>query len=188
MKQTTPRSDTGWQRHSRRGELIKLVLEFVRSVAGTPGIRQIALIGSLTTPKETPKDADLLVTIEDGLDLTHLARHGRRLQGQAQSIGHGADIFLLSQAGEYLGRICHWKECRPGIRLSCDALHCGAREFLHDDLEDVRLTGSVTEAPPLDLWPHLQVRGVIAPDVLSGLVEPLAPSKGKGNELNVEQS
>jgi hypothetical protein len=44
------------------------------------------LIGSLCTPKPFLKDADLLVTIDDGLDLAQLAKSSRRLQGKAQSI------------------------------------------------------------------------------------------------------
>jgi hypothetical protein len=115
MTQNAARSDSGWRRHFRRAELIPLVFEFVRCVSSIAGVREISLIGSLATPKVDPKDADLLVTIDDDLDLTQLARHGRRLQGQAQSIGHGADIFLLSPARQYLGRICQWKQCRPGI-------------------------------------------------------------------------
>jgi hypothetical protein len=175
--------DTGWRRHSRRGELISLVLEFVRRVSDLQGVRQIALIGSLTTSKEDPKDADLLVKIDDELDLTQLARHGRKLQGQAQSIGHGADVFLLSPAGEYLGRICQWKECRPGVRRSCDALHCGTREFLHDDLKTVRLKRTVTDSPPLQLWPQLHVVGDIPADVMAGLVTPLEAERGRSIDL-----
>ena len=45
--------------------------------ANLPGVLRIALVGSLTTPKPLPKDADVLVTIEDGLDLAPLAAKGR---------------------------------------------------------------------------------------------------------------
>lgn len=166
--------DKAWRRHARREELIRLVLEFVEHVRLLPGILEISLIGSLTTPKRDPKDADLLVRIEDGLDLTALARYGRRLQGGAQSIGHGADIFLLSRSGEYLGRTCQWKECAPGIRRSCDALHCGRHHFLHDDFESVRLQRSVTQAPALTVWPTIELRGTLPDDVLEILVRPLA--------------
>jgi hypothetical protein len=165
---------TPWPRHGRRSELIGLARTFVEDVRGTAGVREIALIGSLCTTKEFPKDADLLVTIDNEADLGPLARHSRRLQGQAQSIGHGADVFLLSPSGTYLGRVCHWKECRPGIRISCDALHCGKRAFLHDDLLTVRLSPGVATAPPLRLWPQLQVRGELPIDIINLLVKPLA--------------
>jgi hypothetical protein len=64
-----------------------------------------------------PKDADLLVTVEDEADLAPLARLGRRLQGRAQSMNKGADVFLADAHHHYLGRTCTWKECAPGIRL-----------------------------------------------------------------------
>ena len=170
---------TPWRRHGRRSELIALVRTFVENVRDIKGVREIALIGSLCTTKEFPKDADVLVTIHNEAELGLLARHSRRLQGQAQSIGHGADVFLLSPSGTYLGRVCHWKECRPGIRMSCDALHCGERAFLHDDFRTVRLSPEVTTAPPLTLWPRLQVRGELPVDIIDLLVKPLIPSQDR---------
>jgi hypothetical protein len=164
---------TEWQRHTHRGELISFVLKFVQSVRGSAGIREVALIGSLCTPKQYPKDADLLVMIEDAASLAELAKCARRLQGQAMSIGHGSDVFLVNPAGEYLGRVCPWKECRPGLRMSCDALHCGRRAFLHDDLHTIRLARTVTAAHALRLWPHLQARGDIPADIMDQLVMPL---------------
>jgi hypothetical protein len=172
-------SESGWRRHARREDLIRLVLEFVTQIRLLPGILEISLIGSLSTSKHDPKDADLLIRIEDELDLTALARHGRRLKGAAQSIGHGADIFLISRSGEYLGRICQWKECAPGIRMSCDALHCGRRHFLHDDFRAVRLQRTVTNVPPLTLWPEVAVRATLSADLMEILVQPLATLLGQ---------
>jgi hypothetical protein len=61
-----------------------------------------------------PKDADLLVSIDADVDLDPLARLGGRLQGTAQTINLGADIFLADAAGHYLGRICHYRRPRSG--------------------------------------------------------------------------
>jgi hypothetical protein len=143
---------------SVRAFLIAEVLAFVRAAREVSGVSRIALIGSLTTEKPEPKDADLLVTVTDDAELEPLARLGRRLQGRAQSINRGGDIFLANPKGKYLGRTCHWKDCRPGIRLSCDALHCGWRHYLHDDLRSVRLSKDLIAAPPLELWPQKVVR------------------------------
>src|SRR5258708_7153801 len=126
-----------------RARLLGDGLKFVRTARHLPGVVRIALIGSLASPKEAPKDIDVLVTVTDECDLAALAMAGRRLKGQSQSYNCGADIFLANADQRYIGRICHWKECRPGIRASCDACHCGRRMYLHDDLDDVKLDESV---------------------------------------------
>ena len=97
----------------------------------------------------------MLVTVDDDADLTPLATLGRRLKGHAQSRNKGADIFLADPSGKYIGRICSWRECYPGKRMSCDARHCGRRAFLHDDLDDVTLDASLIKTPPLELWPEI---------------------------------
>jgi hypothetical protein len=108
-----------------RPHLLNAVLAFVRAARSTPGVLRIALLGSLATDKPVPKDADVLVTIDAAMDLDPLARLGRRLKGTAQTINLGADIFLADAAGRYMGRICHYRECRP--RVACRALSCGLR-------------------------------------------------------------
>jgi hypothetical protein len=125
------------------------VLTFVRWARSTPGVLQIALLGSLATDKPMPKDADVLVTIDAAVDLDPLARLGRRLKGTAQTINLGADIFLADAAGRYMGRICHYRECRP--RVACRALSCGLRQHLNDDLQIVTLSPTLVSAPPIDL-------------------------------------
>ncbi len=84
---------------SVRAFLIAEVLAFVRAAQQVPGVTRIALIGSLTTEKPEPKDADLLVTVTDDADLAPLARLARRLQGRAQSINRGGDVFLTNPKG-----------------------------------------------------------------------------------------
>jgi hypothetical protein len=107
----------------------------------------------LTTTKAIPKDADVLVTIDNAMDLAELARAGRRLKGFAQAINLSADIFLADEGGRYLGRICHYRECHP--RMACLAQHCGRREHLNDDLHVVTLSKELLAAPPVDLWPNV---------------------------------
>jgi len=150
-----PKPDTVLMDPPLRKFLIAEVLAFVKHARTCPGVRRIALVGSLTTPKANPKDADVLVTVEDDIPLAELATLGRRLKGRAQSRNSGADIFLGNPSGEYIGRICHWRECRPGVRASCDARHCGRREFLHDDLGDVALDAHLLAEPPIELWPRI---------------------------------
>jgi hypothetical protein len=135
----------------------------VRAARDCQGVLRIALVGSLTTTKAIPKDADILVTIDGGMDLTRLARAGRRLKGLAQTINLGADIFLANERGEYLGRICHYRECHP--RATCRAQHCGRREHLNDDLHVVTLSKELLTAPPVVLWPNIIRRITVPPDV-----------------------
>ena len=99
---------------SRFGASWSEVLRFVERARNCPGVRRIALVGSLIGDKHNPKDADVLVTVDDDADLACLATAGRGLKGRAQSRNKGADVFLADPSGTYIGRICHWRECRPG--------------------------------------------------------------------------
>lgn len=158
---------------SIRPQLIAETLLFVRNAQQLPGIKRIALIGSLVTNKPDPKDVDLLVTVTDDADLAPLASLARKLQGHMQSLNRGADVFLADPFNNYLGRTCPWKQCRSGLRQSCDALHCGLRPYLHDDLNTIRLATSLVADPPLELWPEIVVRVPLPKDVELQLVNPL---------------
>lgn len=146
-----------------RPVLLAAVCDFVHEAAGCSGALRISLIGSLTTNKAVPKDADVLVRIDGGMKLAELARAGRRLKGRAQNINLGGDIFLADKAGRYLGRICHYRECHP--RALCRARHCGLCDHLNDDLDVVTLSGELIAAPPIDLWPQVIRRVPVPPDV-----------------------
>ena len=148
-----------------RSELLDATVQFVTAIVAVPGVRSISLLGSIVTDRSDPKDIDLLLVIADDTDVSMLAGHGRRLQGRAQQLNRGADVFLADERGTYLGRTCHWKDCGPGIRASCDALHCGRRPHLHDDLGDVRPDPRTVTAPPVTLWPRVVRRVVLPADV-----------------------
>lgn len=156
-----------------RALLIANALNFTCSARRLPGMMRIALIGSLTTSKPDPKDVDLLVTVTDDADLQPLAVLGRDLQSQALSIGKGGEIFLADPQHAYLGRVCRWKVCEFGVRMSCNAIHCARRSYLHDDLQEVSLAKKLIAMPPLELWPHIVARVPLPLDVEQGLVIPL---------------
>jgi hypothetical protein len=147
-----------------RPVLLAAVRDFVREATSCAGVLRVSLIGSLTTNKSVPKDADVLVIIDSTMELTKLARAGRRLKGRAQqNINLGGDIFLADAAGRYLGRICGYRECHP--RVLCRARHCGLRDHLNDDLDTVTLSGELIATPPIELWPHVIRRVPVPPDV-----------------------
>lgn len=163
-----------------RSFLVTAACGFVIGAAKLPGIIRIAMLGSLLTTKTNPKDADLLITVEDEADLAKLASAARKLKGRAQTRKRGADIFLANGSSSYLGRICHWRECARGVRMACKAQHCGRREFLHDDLHVLNLAPSLVASPPLELWPHVVRRVELPPDVEELLLLPLAGSRIEG--------
>ncbi len=150
------------------------VRKFVRSARDIPGVSRIALFGSLTTDKEFPKDIDVLVTVADDCDLTPLAQLARKLSGHMNAYQAGADVFLASENGDYLGRTCPREDCGPGYRASCDALHCGLRHYLHDDFAAIRLSGDAITQPPAVLWPDPSAAPNLPPDVHEQLIEQLA--------------
>ncbi|MBN1876570.1 MAG: hypothetical protein JXA33_20260 [Anaerolineae bacterium] len=158
---------------SPRARLIAEALNFTRTARSLPGVERIALIGSLVTAKPEPKDVDLLVTVADNMLLAPLAELGRKLSGHTQSFNRGGDIFLANVEGDYLGRTCPWKRCGPGIRATCDALHCGQRLYLHDDFQTIRLSTSLITSPPLELWPEIVIRVPLPKDIQLGLIAPL---------------
>ena len=89
----------------------------------------------------------------------------------------GGEVFLADVAGNYLGRTCPWKECGPGIRQSCDALHCGQRHYLHDDLRAIQLQSTLIQAPPIELWPAVLPRVEVPADVEEILLKPIRASQ-----------
>jgi hypothetical protein len=80
--------------------------------------------------------------------MEQLAKLSRQLKGKTQTINHGADIFLSNIDGEYIGRVCRWRECRPGIRMACEALNCGQVQYLYDDLQNVEIGRYQIANPP----------------------------------------
>jgi len=160
---------------SIRDTFLEAGLWFAQSATKLPGVKRIAVIGSITTERQNPKDIDFLVTVSDDADLAALAALGRRLKGRLQSHSHGADIFLANERGQYIGRTCSWVLCRAGIRARCDALHCGRRPYLHDDFSTVRLSDTLVAEPPLELWPAVVRRCEVPADVerlVAGFDEP----------------
>src|SRR2546422_8861125 len=147
-----------------RQELLNGLRRFAASARQIAGIRRIAILGSIVTAKPDPKDIDVLVVVADDADLAPLATCSRRLQGYAQSVNRGADVFLADERGTYIGRTCHWKDCRPGVRPSFDALHCGRRPYLHDDLDAIHLNPNVVRTPLVTIWPVVERRIELPPD------------------------
>ena len=154
---------------TKRGFLLQALAQFIRAAASISGVARIAVIGSLTTEKLSPKDADVLVTVRDDADLECLSRLGRKLKGIAQTRNLGADIFLADQAGHYIGRTCPFKECHP--RSTCAGNSCGFGNRICDDFEAVRLSDQLIAEPPLEVWPKVVVRATLPADARQMLIQ-----------------
>ena len=153
---------------TKRRFLLEALAQFISAARSVRGVVRIAVVGSLTTEKSSPKDADVLVTVQDDADLGSLAKLGRRLKGTAQTRNLGADIFLADQAGHYIGRTCSFKECHP--RSACAGKSCGAYNWVCDDFEAVRLSDELIAEPPLEVWPTVVVRATLPTDAREILI------------------
>ncbi len=156
---------------SLRVALLREVLKFVARAKDLNGVSRIALIGSLNTTKLNPKDADVLVTVLESMNLASLAAAGRKLKGAGQSMGSGADVFLCDITGRYIGRTCSYRECHPRVR--CRGKSCGIRSYLCDDLDEPCLNQELVNHPPVVLWPQLSRRVKVPADVEKHLLKPL---------------
>lgn len=163
-----------------RTQMLTATVPFVLAAAQIQGVKRVALVGSLLTGKVRPKDIDLLISVEDSADLVSLATAGRRYQGRMGQLTHGnygVDLFMTNTKQQYLGRLCHRKSC-PCYCQSCQAKHCGQRQYLCDDLQVVTLERSLLVAPPLEVWPTIVARVAIPTDVEQHLLQPLIDQLG----------
>ncbi len=161
----------------RRADLLAAGLAFARAASQIRGVLSIGLLGSICSSRPDPKDIDFLVTVSADVDLEALAFLGRRMKGRSQQVNRGADVFLVRDR-EYVGRICHYRECWP--RRACQAHHCGQTPHLNDDLTTLTLPSSVVEGPPVTIWPVICRRVQLPQDVEGFLAEFEAPAKLDG--------
>jgi hypothetical protein len=157
-----------------RPTLLAEAAAFVGAASRLPGVRRIALVGSIATDKAFPKDVDLLVTVDDEADLDPLGNAGPPADGATPEhrAGSGRRRVPGRSSRPLPGPNVSLKRCGPGIRVSCDAEHCGRRASLHDDLQTVRLPHTTVASPPVEVWPRpiLHAAGV-AHDVREFLLD-----------------
>jgi hypothetical protein len=157
-----------YQQTDFRREFIKNALWFAQTASKLPDVLRIALIGSITTPKLKPKDVDLLITLADNTPIKPVADLGRKLLGKQMAVGDssGADIFIASEKGAYLGRTCQYRDCFP--RMSCEGSQCNG-SYLCNDFHRVNLKKELIANPPVELFPTLLVRAPLPKDLVQAL-------------------
>ena len=82
-----------------RRPLLLAVRSFVRSARDCPGVLRIALLGSLTTTKLIPKDADVLVTVDGAVELVELRGSGGGSRGLLKPLTLVPTFFLPTKTG-----------------------------------------------------------------------------------------
>jgi hypothetical protein len=58
--------------------------------------------------------------------------------------------------------------------MSSDALRCGQRPYLHDDLGMIKLRRALIANPPIELWPEVIAHITVPADVEALLLVPLS--------------
>ena len=150
-----------------RSVLLDCTQWFVEEIKQLDGIIRVALIGSICTNQEKPKDIDILITIREGMDIKGIATLKRKLSGRIQRGSLGADVFLVEN-GQYIGRPCNYRE--PWVRVSCaeDKNVCHIdRPFLCDTSRNFQLGKEVVKNPPIILWPEVTANIAIPHDIKS---------------------
>ncbi len=99
--------------------------EFVGKVKGFESVLEIALAGSVAGGDPNPLDLDIAMVLKDVKDIIDIAKLSRQTRAKILNL----DIFVFDKSAEYLGRICHRKEC-PGGSVDCYVENCGKVKHL----------------------------------------------------------
>ena len=120
---------------------------FARKLAGSPGVHEVALCGSMVTEDPHPQDIDLAIVIDSFNDLPLIARAAR----QISSTYHGWEVFVFRPDRTYAGRLCHRREC-PTQTARCDQIDCGRVPHL-GNMADFEFEPMLFLSPPIEiLW------------------------------------
>ena len=141
-----------------RRALLLAVCSFVRAARICPGVLRIALIGSLVTNKPIPKDADVLVTIDDTTDLTGLARAASAPQGVCSN-HQPSSLMRLGVTSDAFASIASAIRAWHASPSIADAAPTSTMTHV------VTLSKELLAAPPIDLWPDVVRRLKVPPDV-----------------------
>jgi predicted nucleotidyltransferase len=162
---TSPQYGSFINPNTDRGALLLAAKWFVDRAKKVESVKQIALIGSICTGKQNPKDIDILLTIAANTDIAPIARLSRQMLGRIQRGLLGADVFLVEE-GRYLGRPCRYREPHPRVVCAHDNLRCSLdRAFLCDTSMAFKLKGKLLASPPIILYPEFQAKVVVPADV-----------------------
>lgn len=111
---------------ARRQGLLVGVAQFAEKLHSCASVVEIGLAGSLASDDEYPNDIDAVLFLDHVDELSVIARFAR----QMSSITASWEVFVFTRDFSYLGRICHYKVCRP--RAACADKRCGIYPHMYD--------------------------------------------------------
>lgn len=80
-------------KYYNRNEILRIAAEdFIKKASKLPSVVEVAIFGSVTRDKPTPKDIDLAVIINNYIDIEILAKYSR----QMNKFYHDWEVFLFS--------------------------------------------------------------------------------------------
>jgi predicted nucleotidyltransferase len=103
--------------------LRKAAKEFAQQAEFIQSVQEVALFGSLAKGDPYPKDIDLAVIVSSLDHIPVLARAARKMG----SLFHNWDVFVFNSRLNYVGRLCHRKECPCG---AVECIGCGDIPFI----------------------------------------------------------
>ena len=103
--------------------LRQAAIEFAQRAESIDSVQEIDLCGSLAKGDPYPKDIDLAIIISSLDNISVLAHSARKMS----SLFHNWDVFVFNSNLNYLGRLCHRKEC-PSKSVEC--IGCGDIPFI----------------------------------------------------------
>jgi len=101
-------------------KLRKMAQFFAEKIKNYSGIEEVAIIGSVASGDEYAQDLDLAIVMRDFSAIDRIAKAAR----QMSRFSHKWEVFVFDTRRNYLGRICHRKEC-PTLSIDCKVPGCG---------------------------------------------------------------
>jgi hypothetical protein len=158
----------------RRTRFYKAARQFAERLQSLTTVQEVVLCGSMATLDPYPLDLDLAVVLSSLAELPQIARRAR----QISSYYHGWEVFVFTLDRNYLGRLCHRKDC-PTTTASCEAPDCGKIPYL-GNLSGFEFNPELFLAPDLEvLWARTEKSILLdwrtALRLKPPVIEPLTP-------------
>ncbi|HEX9972690.1 MAG TPA: zinc-ribbon domain containing protein, partial [bacterium] len=123
--------------------LRQAAIEFAQRAESIDSVLEIALFGSLAKGDPYPKDIDLAVIVSSLDHIPALARAARKMS----SLFHNWDVFVFDSNLNYIGRLCHRKECPSG---AVECIGCGDIPFIQH-IRDFKFTPQDFYSSPFEI-------------------------------------